>query len=148
MIEVSNSQISHTGIVKSINNQQLIVKITSQTACSSCHVNGSCASSEQVEKEIEVQESEGNFKIGEVVQVFTSTSQGYKAVVFAYLLPLILLLTTLLAILSLKGGEAAAALGSLIILIPYYWLLYSFRDKIKSSFHFMVQKLPNISYNE
>lgn len=145
---MSTNQISHIGIVKSISNQQLIVKITSQTACSSCHAQGSCSSSEQVEKEIEVARSEENFTIGEVIEVITLTSQGYKAVVFAYLLPLLLLVGTLLTILSMKGGEAAAALGSLIILIPYYWLLYFFKDKIKSSFHFMAQKLPNNSYNE
>jgi len=145
---VSNSQISHIGIVKSINNQQLIVKISSQTACSACHVKGSCTSSEQEEKEIEVTHSEGKFMVGEEVRVITSVSQGYTAVFFAYLLPLILLVLTLLAILSFEGGEAAAALGSLFTLSSYYWLLYSFRDKIKSTFHFMAQKLPNISCNE
>lgn len=147
-MEVSTSQISHIGIVKSINNQQLIVKITSQTACSACHVKGSCASSEQAEKEIEVSQSEGLFTVGEVVQVITATSQGYTAVFFAYVLPLILLVSTLLTILSLKGGEVVAALGSLFTLSCYYWLLYSFRDKIKMAFHFIAQKLPNIPQNE
>jgi sigma-E factor negative regulatory protein RseC len=148
LIEVSNDQISHIGIIKSINNQHLIVKITSQTACSSCHAQGSCISSEQAEKEIEIPRDEENFNIGEMIEVITSTSQGYKAVVFAYLLPLLLLVLTLLAILSMNGGEAAAALGSLMILLPYYWFLYSFKEKIKSSFHFMAQKMPAHSKNE
>jgi len=147
-MEVNTKLISHIGTIKSINNQRFIVKITSQTACSSCHAKGSCSSSEQEEKEIDVQPAHGNFVIGEVVQVITTTSQGYAAVVLAYLLPLILLVTTLLTILSLEAGEAIAAMGALMILIPYYWLLYHYRDKIKSSFHFTVQKLPNIILHE
>jgi len=148
LMEVNTKLISHIGTIKSINNQHLIVRITSQTACSSCHAKGSCSSSEQEDKEIEVQPSNGNFVIGEVVQVITTTSQGYAAVALAYLLPLILLVTILLTILSLEVGEAVAALGAIMILIPYYWLLFHYRDKIKSSFHFTVQKLPNIIIHE
>ena len=148
LIEVNTKLINHIGSIKSINNQQFIVKIISQTACSSCHAKGSCSSSEQEEKEIEVQQTNGNFEIGEVVQVVTTASQGYTAVVLAYLLPLVLLVLTMLTILSLEGGEAAAAFGAIIVLLPYYWLLYHYRDKIKSSFRFTVEKLPNISLHE
>ena len=147
-MEVNTKLISHIGTIKSIDDQQFIVKITSQTACSSCHAKGSCSSSEQEEKEIEVQQINGNFEIGEIVQVITTASQGYTAVVLAYLLPLILLVITLSTILSLEGGEAAAAIGAIMVLLPYYWLLFHYRDKIKSSFHFTVQKLPNITLHE
>lgn len=140
--------ISHIGTIKSINNHQFIVKITSQTACASCHAKGSCSSSEQEIKEIEIDNTEGDFKIGEIVQVITTTSQGYTAVVMAYLLPLILLVVTLLIFLSFHAGEAIAATGALVILLPYYWLLYHFRDKIKSTFHFSLHKMSNMPVNE
>ncbi len=146
--EVNANLISHIGTIKSINNHQFIVKITSQTACASCHAKGSCSSSEQEEKEIEIDRMGGDFKIGEVVQVITTTSQGYTAVVMAYLIPLILLVVTLLMLLSFQAGEAIAATGALAILLPYYWLLYHFRDKIKSTFHFSLLKLPNMPVNE
>lgn len=145
---MSTNLISHIGTIKSINNQQLIVSITSQTACSSCHAKGGCSSSEQQEKEIEILRWEKIFKTGEEVLVVTSSSQGYKAIIYAYLLPLVLLIAAMITLLSLTGEEVTAALGSLLTLVPYYGLLYFFRDKIKTSFHFTVQKLPNIVQNE
>lgn len=147
-MEVNTNLISHIGIIKSINNQHLIVKIISQTACSSCQAKGACTSSEQTEKEIEVQQSEGAFFVGEEVLVVTTSSQGYKAILYAYLLPLALLVISLMFLITLTKEEALAALGSLLLLFPYYWLLYHFRHKLKKSFHFKLQKQSNISQNE
>ena len=147
-MEVNTNLISHIGIIKSINNQHLIVKIISQTACSSCQAKGACTSSEQTEKEIEVQQSEGAFLVGEEVLVVTTSSQGYKAILYAYLLPLALLVISLMFLITLTKEEALAALGSLLLLFPYYWLLYHFRHKLKKSFHFKLQKQSNISQNE
>ncbi len=140
--------INHVGTIKSINNQHLIVKIISQSACSSCHAKGSCTSSEQKEKEIEVEYSGNIFGIGEEVLVVATSAQGYKAVLFAYLIPIILLVTSLILLSSISKEEATAALGSLLLLVPYYGLLYHYRHRLKNSFHFMVQKQQNISQYE
>lgn len=148
MISVNTHLINHVGTIKSINNQHLIVKIISQSACSSCQAKGSCTSSEQKEKEIEVEYSGEIFGIGEEVLVVASSAQGYKALLFAYLLPLTLLVTSLVLLSSISKEEATAALGSLLLLVPYYGLLYHYRHKLKNSFHFMVQKQQNISQYE
>jgi sigma-E factor negative regulatory protein RseC len=145
---VNSHLISHIGTIKSINNQHLIVKIVSQSACSSCHAQRACSSSEQKEKEIEVEYSRDIFGIGEEVLVIATLAQGYKALLFAYLLPLILLVGSLILISSISKEEATAALGSLLLLVPYYWLLYHYRHKLKNSFHFKVQKQQNISQHE
>ena len=148
LIEVNTNLISHIGIIKSISNQHLVVKIISQTACSSCQAKGACTSSEQTEKEIEIQQSEGVFFVGEEVHVVTTSTQGYKAIIYAYVLPLTILIISLMILINLTKEEALAALGSLLLLFPYYWLLYHFRHKLKKSFHFKVQKQSNISHNE
>jgi sigma-E factor negative regulatory protein RseC len=148
MISVNTHLINHIGTIKSINNQHLIVKIVSQSACSSCHANSACSSAEQKEKEIEVEYSGDLFGIGEKVLVVATLSQGYKALLFAYLLPLILLVSSLILLFSISKEEATAALGSLLLLVPYYWVLYHYRHKLKNSFRFMVQKQPNISQYE
>jgi sigma-E factor negative regulatory protein RseC len=148
LIAVNSNMISHTGTIKSINNQHLIVKIISETACASCHAKGACSSAEQSEKEIEVRQSEGKYAIGEQVLVVTSVGQGYRALLYAYLLPLILLVTCLIALLSITKNEATAAVGAIICLAPYYSLLWLFRHKIQDSFHFIIQKQSNLSFNE
>lgn len=135
--------ISHTGTIKSINNQHLIVKIISETACFSCHAKGACSSAEQTEKEIEVRQQENNFTVGEQVQVVTSDRLGYRALLFAYLLPLILLVSSLIILVAILKNEAKAAFASILCLVPYYLLLWLLKGKMKESFHFTVQKLSN-----
>jgi positive regulator of sigma E activity len=148
LIAVNSNLISHTGTIKSINNQHLIVKIISQTACASCHASGACLSSDREEKEVEVQQKEGYFFIGEQVLVIATSGQGYKAVFFAYLLPLILLVIILIVLFSFTKNEATAAVGSILFLFPYYLLLFIFKNKLQDSFNFTIQKQPNISHNE
>lgn len=80
--------------------------------------------------------------------VVATLAQGYKALLFAYVLPLLLLVSSLMIFSSISKVEATAALGSLLLLVPYYLLLYHFRHRLKNSFHFMVQKQQNISQYE
>ena len=140
--------ISHTGTIKSINNQDLIVKIISETACSSCHAKGACSSAEQAEKEIEIRYSKGNFKVGERVLVVTSDGQGYRALFYAYILPLILLVSSLIIYVPIFNNEAKSALASILCLLPYYLLLWILRSKMRDSFHFTVQKYSSLTVNE
>ena len=140
---MSPNTISHTGTIKSINNQHIIVKIISQAACVSCQAKGACSSSDLSEKEIEVIQNADTFFIGEEVLVIGALSQGYKAVLFAYLIPLSLLVINLLILISITKNEAISALGSLLFLAPYYFILYLNRKKIQTSFNFAVRKQSN-----
>ncbi len=142
-MEVNTNIISHAGTIKSINNQHLIVKIISQTACASCHAKGACSSSEQSEKEVQVIQRDNHFFVGEEVLVVATTSQGYKAIFYAYLLPLLLLIINLGILISITGNEAISALGSILFLTPYYLTLFLCRNKFLSTFNFTVQKLSN-----
>ena len=148
LIEVNTNLISHIGIIKSINNQHLIVKIISQTACSSCQAKGSCTTTNQTEKEIEIQQNEKSFLVGEQVLVVATSNQGYKAVFYAYLLPLILLVVSLMIFLALTKDEAISALGAIVCLSPYYLLLYLLRHRLKNSFNFKIHKQSNIPQYE
>ncbi len=142
-MEVNTNLISHTGTIKSINNQHLVVKIISQTACAACHAKGACTSSDQSEKEIEIRQFDGEFSIGEEVLIIATSEQGYKAIFYAYILPLFILVMNLLILLSIIKDEALAALGSILLLSPYFLILFLLRNRIKSSFNFTIKKMPN-----
>ena len=148
LTEVNTNLISHLGTIKSFDKKNLIVEIISQSACAACHAKSACTSADQTVKEIEIQQEEGGFMIGEEVLVLTTYTQGYMAIFYAYLLPLSLLVTSLITLLYFIKNEAIAALGAILILPPYYLLVYLFRKKLKNSFIFTIQKLPTIPQNE
>ena len=70
------------------------------------------------------------------------TSIGYKAVLWAFVLPLILLIGVVLLSVRVWGvGELQAALISLVALVPYYALLYIMRHKMGEKLAFTIKKL-------
>jgi sigma-E factor negative regulatory protein RseC len=132
------NEISHKGIVKDFSENGVIVSILSESACSACHAKGMCSVSDTAEKEVEVAHYQGEYHIGQQVIVYTSTSQGFRALFLAYILPFILMMTVLITSLNLTGSEGWSGLLSVAMLIPYYLFLYLFRNKLKRSFDFKI----------
>lgn len=139
---MSNTKnIEHTGIVKNISADSIIVGIIKNSGCASCQAKGSCNVSEVEEKEIEIKYSGKDYSIGEQVLVYFNESLGYRALFLGYVLPFILVLF-LLVILSNSGtDEGEAGLISLGSLIPYYLIIFIFRNRLKKTFTFSIKKL-------
>ena len=135
----TNDNIAHPGIIEQIKDDKIFVKILSMSACSSCHAKGMCNVAEVEEKVVEVRKDpQRNFKIGEQVSVTMKKSLGSYAVMLGYILPFFLLMGVLILVLFLTDNEGVAGLSAILILIPYYWLLYIYRSRIKSTFSFML----------
>jgi sigma-E factor negative regulatory protein RseC len=132
--------IIHPGIVESVNFDKVLVRILSQSACSSCHAKGACSVSEVEEKIIEVEDVKtGNWKPGQQVMVKMEQSLGLKAVFLGYLLPLIVLIVSVVIFLFIMNNEGLAALLSIFMLLPYYLVLYLFRDRLRKKFRFRIE---------
>lgn len=136
---MSLSVITHQGFVHSAKNGMVRVKIINMSACASCQVKGVCTASESEEKIIDVP-TDKNYKIGEKITIASKTANGFKALWLAYVLPFLLVLFTLIIFTSLKYSETQAGIFSLSVLIPYYFLLYVFRNKLKKKFTFEILK--------
>lgn len=136
---MSLSVITHQGFVHSTEKGVVRIKIISMSACASCQVKGVCTASESEEKIIDVP-TDKNYKIGEEITISSKTANGFKALWLAYVLPFLLVLFTLIILTSLKYSETKAGVFSLSMLIPYYFLLYLFRDKLKKKFTFEILK--------
>jgi sigma-E factor negative regulatory protein RseC len=133
--------IEHEGIIERINGNLVTVRILQQSACSACHAKGVCMAADAKEKLVEVTDSSGRFRENERVIIEGKESIGYKAVFWAFVLPLVILLLTLILTLSLLNfNETTAAIGAMAALIPYYLLLYLLRKKMASSFQFAIKK--------
>ncbi len=134
-------KISHDGVIASLSEDRVTVKITSYAACTSCHAKGACnmAGSEN-EKLLHIPVSDPDFRIGEKVRVILAQSLGFRALFLGYVLPFLLVLTVLLAMTAAGSHELVAGLASLAVLVPYYAGLKLMRGKVDRQFSFFVQK--------
>lgn len=132
--------ISHEGFVTRITNDELEIRILSQSACSACHAKSACSMGEQAEKILTVPRPAGkDFSLNQKVNIKMAIGQGNKAAVLAYLVPIILLLSVLFVCLGFGMNEGLSALISIVALIPYYIILYLKRDKLKQRFDYIVE---------
>lgn len=141
--KVMKEKILHDGVVQQVSENKITVVIINASACASCHAKGACISSDMKEKEIDIVCFSGDYHVGQHVTVIGNTSQGMKAVFFGYFLPFILVIITLLSSISITESEGFAGLLSLSMLIPYYGVLYLFRNSLKGSFEFEISAIIN-----
>ena len=135
--------IEHKGVIASISGNKLSVKILQESACSSCHAKGACMAADSKEKMVDITDFTGKYKINDSVIIEGKESMGYKAVFWAFVIPLlILVLTIVLATSVWKLGEMEAAITSIITLAPYYVILYLLRNKMANSFKFTIKNNP------
>ena len=134
--------ITHKGRVKQIDNTRIQVKIMQASACSACEAKSLCHSAESKEKMIEVHAPDAaDFEVGQDVMLVGTLSQGLKAVVYAYVIPLILMLVVLFLSLLRGMDEALAALLSIGVLIPYYLIIYLMRHHLTRKFSFTLKHI-------
>jgi sigma-E factor negative regulatory protein RseC len=130
--------VAKTGVVQSIENHKVIVKVMSVSACASCHAKGACTASDTSEKLIEVALADaGDFKPGQLVTVKVESSAGNVALFYGYILPFLLVFVALIVSVNFVS-EVVAGLISLGILLPYYAVLYILRNKMGKRFRFTI----------
>jgi sigma-E factor negative regulatory protein RseC len=128
------------GIIESVNDNVVTVRIDRGTACGHCSAQGLCNLAESTERIIEVNPSAQSFSVGELVQVTMSRSMGNKAILLGYFIPFVLLISTLLIFSAFGLPDWMAGLVSLVILIPYFIILYIFRERLRRTFSFSIHK--------
>jgi len=137
---MASGSIIHPGIIESIHGDKVSVRILAQSACSSCHAKGACTIADIEEKIIEADLDQSvSWKPGDHVMVRMEESLGQKAVLMGYGLPLVVLVGSIILFLSLLNHEGLAALLSILMLVPYYLILYLFRKRLQKEFRFRIE---------
>lgn len=142
--------IKHDGIVKAVNGDgTVLVRIVQTSACASCKAKAMCASAESKEKEI-VAMGDGLLAVGDAAEVMVQQKMGWKAVLLAYVLPFIVMMSVIVlgneAIRLFgdealgKNGEAIIGTAALCAMGVYYIVLGFFKDKIQKDFSFTARK--------
>ncbi len=136
-----SNKIKHPGVVVSADDGSVKVRILQSSACSACKVASHCHASETKEKLVEVSGSgiQGH-GVGDHVTVVADSSVGFRASLYGYVLPLVLMVVALVAALAVVHDEGMAALSALGILVPYYLLLYLLRGKLKAQLTFTLEE--------
>ena len=128
------------GIIESVNDNRITVRIDRGSACGHCSAQGLCNLAESTERIIEVNSSNELYSVGEWVQVTMSRSMGNKAILLGYFIPFILLISTLLILSAFGLPDWITGLVSLLILVPYYIVIYIFRERLRRTFSFSIHK--------
>lgn len=117
------------------------VRILQTSACSSCKVAGHCSASESKEKIVDVAVADAHvYRVGEQVVVCTTRSAVSKALLIAFVLPFVVMVSVLMVVLLLTSDELVSALAALVSLVPYYLVVYLFDRRLASSVRFGIEK--------
>lgn len=137
-----SNKIKHAGVVDGVEGVCVRVRILQSSACSACKVAAHCNASETKEKIIDVMDADAShYQKGDQVMVVADTAVGFRASLYGYLLPLILMVVTLVGVLAATHSEGLAAVSALGILIPYYVLLFLMRNKLRNRLSFTLERL-------
>jgi sigma-E factor negative regulatory protein RseC len=133
-------KISHSGIVESIQDGCVKVRIVQTSACAACKMASHCNAAESKVKMVDVFCCDtAKFQKGQEVVVSASKHVANRALLLGFGVPFILLVGGLVMTLRLTSEEGLAALVALGSLVPYYFLLWLFRDRIQRQISFQLE---------
>ncbi|MBR4729228.1 MAG: SoxR reducing system RseC family protein [Prevotella sp.] len=136
-----SDKISHPGVIDSIEDDCVKVRIVQTSACAACKVASHCNASESKEKMVDVFCCDtAKYATGQEVTVWASREVANRALLLGFGIPLLLLIGVLLIVLRWTGDEGVAALAALGSLLPYYLLLWLRRDSIRQQVSFQIEK--------
>lgn len=145
-----NDEVRHEGIIDSINGEHITVRITQTSACLHCKIAGHCNSADSKEKLVDVWEKDtSRYELGQKVTVVIGSKIGLKAVMLAFVLPVIISIIAIAITLNVTDSQgafnndelmqqAAAALAGIMVFIIYYVGLYFFRGSLQEKFKFRI----------
>ena len=135
-------EIQHIGTVAEVSAQQVVVRITSRSACGSCAARSACGLAEAQEKLIEVKTADAaRYAVGEEVTVGVKPYIGAKAVGLAYVGALVVLILALVLSVGVFGvSEGVGVLITLAAVALYYGVLWLVKDKIEHTIQFTINK--------
>ena len=137
----SSSEISHKGRFVSVTPEVTTVEIVSESACGACHAKGLCSLGDSKVKMVEVPTSGwSDIRPGDEVEVVLKASMGHKAVLLAYMIPLVLLVAVLLVAVSAGVGDLYAGLAAIAAVAVYYFGLWLMRGRLRNEYIFNIKK--------
>ncbi|MBQ6156059.1 MAG: SoxR reducing system RseC family protein [Bacteroidales bacterium] len=135
------TNICREGIIRAINGDEISVEIIVSSACSGCHAKSICIPSDRRKEVITVKNTRyEEYQVGETVELLLETSAGNKAVILAYVLPLLVLLVMLFGCYALTGKELLSVGVGVLGVVIYYLILKSAGKSVEKGMEFGIRK--------
>ena len=135
------NEIKHRGRIIEMTPEQTLVEIIVSSACSQCHAKGLCGMSEEQEKLISLPtDPYAAYNVGDQVQVCTKMTMGLKAAWISYVIPLAILMILILSLSLVLENEAMRGVVAIAGVGLYYFLIWLFRDRLRSEFVFYMKQ--------
>jgi sigma-E factor negative regulatory protein RseC len=136
--------IKHTGVVSQIIDNDIIVDIERSSACATCESKSVCSTLDTQTQQIKISDDNYNLKVGDTVNVVSERSYSMYAVVLAFVVPLLLLMSTIIVLIEVLGvDEGISALAAIAVIAVYYVIVHFFDYKIKTKIKFRIEKQIN-----
>ena len=134
-------RVSHAGVIDSLQEDRIKVRIVQTSACAACKVASHCNAAELKVKMVDVFGADASqYQVGQEVTVWASQHVANKALLLGFGLPFLLLIVVLVVVLRLSGNEGIAAVSALCALVSYYLLLWWRRDTIQQQISFHLEE--------
>ena len=135
---MTDQSIMHSGLVESVEGNVAHVRIERLSACAACHAKGLCSIDKK--KQIVDVLVDGPISVGQQVNIVGKTSLGMQAVLIAFIIPFVVMVSLLTIFFSLNFSDTTSASIALGGVLVYYIILIPFRKKIDKKFIFTLQK--------
>lgn len=133
--------LEHLGVVSAIDGKVVEVEFGVESACVECRAKDLCTKDGE-RRFVPVWEPNAEyFSVGEQVMISVSETMGIKAAVWAYIVPVFVVLGALLGGNWARLGDAVTGLGALGALAVYYIVLWFFRKRIEKEIVFKIRKI-------
>lgn len=140
-MQKKNEEVSHEGIVQSIDGENVMVRMTVASACMGCHARHLCSSLDSRDKLVQAENPYHlPIEVGDKVTVVLQEKLAMKAVILCFLNPFLLMFLLFIVLHSLLHSELIASLGALGSVAVYYFFVWLFRGKIARDYSFVVTK--------
>jgi sigma-E factor negative regulatory protein RseC len=131
--------ICHDGIVASSDGNGVVeVIISAGAACSGCNARSACGMGSDKQKKVVVN-TDKHYNPGDRVTVTMEQSQGTRAVLIGYVIPLITLVASFIIFTVAGIGELLTCLLSFASLAGCYYIIWLLRGRIEKKFTFNIK---------
>lgn len=142
--------VTHEGVVESIGDTHIFVRVLQHTACDTCRAKLLCtgtadARDSVVEAYLEHPDDKNHLEPGSPVILQLEQSMAWISVALAFGVPLVLLLLSFFVALHATGSELVGGLSGLAVLLPYYFLLGLNRHRLSRRVYFTATTAEHLS---
>lgn len=136
----SSGTIRQSATVIRVDATQIEVEVCRPEACAACKAKSVCSEGGGQGKRMTLANDGQGYQRGEQITLVMRRSAGLKAVVIAYLVPVILVVAALLVFQTVQIKETVAAISTLVLLGLYFLVIRLLRGRLNRELTIEIEK--------